>query len=177
MQDNDVTTSSDSIGNVYITESGQGEGHRLFRPVRIHVRGPNDGLAGLGRGATFIPDNAWPPTRFVFSRVPYGMGNRNIQNSVGNDDGESRAELSADLTGDGLTALVGLSQGASSSAGVGAEQSTLQCSTPGSVSCSSPVQVVDSAEDSLEFEWENANTSISLDMKTPLSQFPPFRFG
>ncbi|CAM8893506.1 unnamed protein product [Rhodiola kirilowii] len=177
MQDNDVNTSSDSIGNVYVTESGQAEGHRLFRPVRVHVRGPNEGLAGLGRGATFVPDGAWPPTRFVFSRVPYGMGNRNFQQSIGNDDAEPRAELSADLTGDGLTALVGLSQGASSSASLSAEHRTAQSSTPGLGSCTSPVHMIDSAGDSSGFEWENSSTSISLDMKTPLSHFPPFRFG
>uniref|UniRef100_A0A7N0T215 BTB domain-containing protein n=1 Tax=Kalanchoe fedtschenkoi TaxID=63787 RepID=A0A7N0T215_KALFE len=177
MQDNDVNTSSDSIGNVYVTESGQGEGHRLFRPVRVHVRGPNDGLAGLGRGATFVQDGDWPPTRVVFSRVPYGMGNRNYQQSLGNDDMEPRANLSADLTGDGLTALVGLSQGGNSSANFGGEHPSIQTFTPGSGACNSPVQMVESSEDSLGFEWDNANTSISLDMKTPLSHFPPFRFG
>ncbi|PKI65097.1 hypothetical protein CRG98_014566, partial [Punica granatum] len=114
MQEQDQNNTPGNIGNVYVAgPAQQGEGTGLFRPVRVHVRGHVDGLAGIGRGATFVPSAAWAPTRFVFSRVP-GVGNRNCQQSLANDDSEARAEQNGDLSGDGLTALVGLSQGGNS---------------------------------------------------------------
>jgi hypothetical protein len=153
-----------NMGNVYVNESGQAEANGLFRPVRVHVRGPIDGLAGIGRGNTFVPAAAWPPTRFVFSRVPFGVGNRNCQLSLGIDDSE-------EPSGDGLTALVGLSQGVSGI--INGEQTEI-----GGVGASgSGIQMIDSTEQSIGVEWENASSSISLDMKTPLSHFPPFRFA
>ncbi|XP_059311949.1 uncharacterized protein LOC132063435 isoform X1 [Lycium ferocissimum] len=175
-------------GNMYATDSPHREGSAMFRPVRVHVRGPNDGLAGIGRGTTFVPAVAWPPTRFVFSRVPLGMGNRNCQQSPANDDPENRAEQSGDLAGDGLTALVGLSQEGSNSANLHVErvdrgyETELQSrvvgpSTVGPSSSSISPQMLGSSEDAMGIEWENGNNSISLDMKTPLSHFPPFRFG
>lgn len=188
MQEHDQNVSQSNIGNVYVTDS-QGEGSGLFRPVRVHVRGgPIDGLAGIGRGTTFVPTATWPPTRFVFSRVPFGMGNRNCQQSLGNDDPENRADHNGDVAGGGLTALVGLSQGVSNTSSVHGEQiergyeTDLQSRLLGhSVSASStsdiPVQMLDSPEQAIGIEWENANSSISLDMKTPLSHFPPFRFS
>ncbi|KAJ9181914.1 hypothetical protein P3X46_005957 [Hevea brasiliensis] len=40
------------------------------------------------------------------------------------------------------------------------------------------VQMLESREHAIGIDWENTNSSsISLDMKTPLSHFPPFRFG
>ncbi|KAL0348667.1 UNVERIFIED_CONTAM: hypothetical protein Sangu_1094500 [Sesamum angustifolium] len=92
------------------------------------------------------------------------------------------------FAGDGLTALVGLSQGSNDVTNLhevhmGREYETgLQCRLAGSLtprsspSCIS-VQMVDSPERSTGVEWENSNSSISLDMKTPLSHFPPFRFA
>ncbi|KAI5349510.1 hypothetical protein L3X38_002398 [Prunus dulcis] len=174
---------------VYVAESSPGEGNGLFRPVRVHVRGPIDGLAGIGRGTTFVPATAWPPTRFVFSRVPFGMGNRNCQQSLANDDSEARADHSGDLSGDGLTALVGLSQGGNNVANAHGEQTErayemdVQSRTPGTsmaVPSTSgiPVQMVESSDRAIGIEWDNPNSSsISLDLKTPLSHFPPFRFG
>uniref|UniRef100_A0A2N9IC50 BTB domain-containing protein n=1 Tax=Fagus sylvatica TaxID=28930 RepID=A0A2N9IC50_FAGSY len=189
MQEHDQNTALGNMGNVYVAESGQGEGNGLFRPVRVHVRGPIDGLAGIGRGTTFVPAAAWPPTRFVFSRVPFGMGNRNCQQSLANDDSEARADHSGDLSGDGLTALVGLSQGGSNVSNVHEEQRErgyemdLQSrmsgtSVAGPSTSSVPMQMLESPEHAVGIEWENADSSsISLDMKTPLSHFPPFRFG
>ncbi|XP_016463393.1 uncharacterized protein LOC107786440 isoform X2 [Nicotiana tabacum] len=188
MPEHDQSNQSNNIGNMYVTDSPHREGSGMFRPVRVHVRGPIDGLAGIGRGTTFVPAVAWPPTRFVFSRVPLGMGNRNCQQSPANDDSENRAEQSGDLAGDGLTALVGLSQEGSSSANIHVErvergyetepQNRLVGSpTVGPSSSSISPQMLDSSGHAMGIEWENGNTSISLDMKTPLSHFPPFRFG
>ncbi|KAL6193756.1 hypothetical protein ACLB2K_034840 [Fragaria x ananassa] len=185
MQEHNQSNSS----GVYVAESASGEGNGLFRPVRVHVRGPIDGLAGIGRGTTFVPTATWPPTRFVFSRVPFGIGNRNGQQSLANDDSEARADHNAELSGDGLTALVGLSQGGNSAGNAHVEQTEtgyemdMQSRMPGtsmSVPSSSgpPVQMVEPSDQALGIEWDNANSSsISLDMKTPLSHFPPFRFG
>ncbi|KAL9353503.1 hypothetical protein Peur_056183 [Populus x canadensis] len=187
MQEHEHHNSPGGVTNVYVADSGQGEGNGLFRPVRVHVRGPIDGLAGIGRGTTFVPAAAWPPTRFVFSRVPFGMGNRNCQQSVASDDSENRTDHNGDLSGDGLTALVGLSQGGSNSTIHGEHMergyetdlhgrlSKTSVSAPSTSGIA--VQMLESPEHAIGFEWENANNSISLDMKTPLSHFPPFRFG
>lgn len=189
MQEHDQNTSLGNMGNVYVAESAQGEANGLFRPVRVHVRGPIDGLAGIGRGTTFVPATAWPPTRFVFSRVPFGMGNRNCQQSPANDDSEARPDHSGDLSGDGLTALVGLSQGGSNVTNVHEDQTERGyeintqsrmsgTSVAGPSTSSIPMQMLESPENAVGVEWENADSSaISLDMKTPLSHFPPFRFG
>ncbi|KAF5465474.1 hypothetical protein F2P56_015482 [Juglans regia] len=188
MQEHDHT-SPGNMGNVYVAESAQGEGNGLFRPVRVHDRGPIDGLAGIGRGTTFVPAAAWPPTRFVFSRVPFGMGNRNCQQSLANDDSEARADHSGDLSGDGLTALVGLSQGGCNMTNVHGEQtergyemdpqsSMSGTSTAGPSASSIPMEMLESPGHAVGIEWENVHSSsISLDLKTPLSHFPPFRFG
>ncbi|KAK6254501.1 BTB/POZ domain - like 10 [Theobroma cacao] len=189
VQEHDQNHLTGNIGNVYVADNNQGEGSGLFRPVRVHVRGPIDGLAGIGRGATFVPAAAWPPTRFVFSRVPFGMGNRNGQQSLPNDDSEARADHNGDMSGGGLTALVELSQGGSNATNVHGEQTErsyetdLQSRVP-VTSAAAPatsgiaVQMLESPEHAIGIEWENAtSSSISLDMKTPLSHFPPFRFG
>ncbi|KAK6138944.1 hypothetical protein DH2020_027325 [Rehmannia glutinosa] len=179
VQDEHNNLPHNDIGHVYINSSAQGERNGLFRPVRIHDRGPIDGLAGIGRGTTFVPAAAWPPTRYVFSRVPFGIGNRSNQQHPANDDPENRADNNGDLAGDGLTALVGLSQGSNDVTNVhevqmGREyetgpQSRLAGSlTPGSSTSGVPVQMIDSPEHTMGVEWENANSSISLDLKTPL---------
>lgn len=178
MQEHAQTNPSNDIGRVYVTDSASGEGSALFRPVRVNVRGPIDGLAGIGRGTTFVPAAAWPPTRFVFSRVPFGMGSRNCQQSIGNDDPENRADHNGDLAGDGLTALVGLSQGANSSANIHGEQTSLvDSSLTGPSASGIHVQMLDSSESGTGIGWQSTNNSISLDMKTPLTHFPPFRFA
>lgn len=185
MQEHDQSNPSNDIGNVFVTGSVQGEGNGLFRPVRVHVRGPIDGLAGIGRGTTFVPTTSWTPTRFVFSRVPFGMGSRNCQQAIGNDDPENRGEHNGDLAGDGLTALVGLSQGGSN---VGGEQipreyetelqsRLVDSSVTGPSTSGIHMQMLDSSEHAIGIEWESTNNCISLDMKTPLSHFPPFRFA
>ncbi|KDP27801.1 hypothetical protein JCGZ_18881 [Jatropha curcas] len=190
MQEHEHNNSPGSTGNIYVADSAQGEGSGLLRPVRVHVRGPIDGLAGIGRGTTFVPTAAWPPTRFVFSRVPFNIGNRNCQQSIANEDSESRTDHNGDLSVDGLTAaLVGLSQGVSNTTNVHGEhtergyETELQGRLSG-MSISAPstsgiaVQMLDSPEHAIGIDWENTNSSsISLDMKTPLSHFPPFRFG
>ncbi|XP_031278429.1 uncharacterized protein LOC116136904 isoform X2 [Pistacia vera] len=189
MHEHDQNNSPGNIGNIYVADSSQGEGNGLFRPVRVHVRGPIDGLAGIGRGSTFVPASAWPPTRFVFSRVPFGVGNRQCQQSPANDDTEARTDHNGDLSGDGLTAIVGLSQEGSNSTNVHGEQTErgyetdLQSrlsgtSISGPTTSSMSMQMLESPEHAIGIEWENAGgSSISLDMKTPLSHFPPFRFG
>ncbi|GAA0157624.1 hypothetical protein LIER_14853 [Lithospermum erythrorhizon] len=189
VQDRDRNNPSDDYGNVYIANPSQGEGNGLFRNVRVHVRGANDGLAEVGRGNTFVPSAAWPPTRFVYSRVPIGMGNRNNQQYPGSDDVDNRTEHNVDLAGDGLTALVGLSQGGRVVASGQSEQSEqayeadlrnrmVGCSITGTSSRGVPVQMLNSQDDTIGGEWENmSNGSISLDMRTPLCHFPPFRFA
>ncbi|PIM97602.1 hypothetical protein CDL12_29929 [Handroanthus impetiginosus] len=189
VQDHDHNSlAPNDIGQVYVTGSAQGERNGHFRPVRVHDRGPIDGLAGIGRGTTFVPAAAWPPTRYVFSRVPFGIGNRSNQQSPANDDSENRVDNNGELAGDGLTALVGLSQGSNDVTNVhevhmGREyetglQSRLTGSlTPGSSGSGVPMQMIDSSKHDMRIEWENANSSISLDLKTPLSHFPPFRFA
>ncbi|KAF5738720.1 BTB/POZ domain-containing protein isoform 1 [Tripterygium wilfordii] len=189
MHEHDHNNSRGNMGSVYVADSAQGEGNGLFRPVRGPVIGNIDGLAGIGRGTTFVPAAAWPPTRFVFSRVPFGMSNRNGQQSLANDDSEARAEHNGDVSGDGLTALVGLSQGGGNTADIHAEQiergyetdlqgrsSGTSTAVPGTSGISGPM--LESQESAIGIEWENTNSSsISLDMKTPLNHFPPFRFG
>lgn len=186
MQD-EHNSSDGNMENVYVADSAQGEGNGLFRPVRVHVRGHIDGLAGIGRGTTFVPAPEWPPTRFVFSRVPSGMGSRNCQQSPANDDSENRNDHNRDMSRDGLTALVGLSQGGSNTSNVNGEhieqgyETDRRLSEPSLAAPSTSgisVQMLESPENSIGIEWENTNgSSISLDMKTPLSHFPPFRFG
>ncbi|KAL3626517.1 hypothetical protein CASFOL_030066 [Castilleja foliolosa] len=146
--------------HVFMNNSAQVERNGLFRPVRVHDRGPVDGLAGIGRGNTFVPADTSPPTRFVFSRVPFGIGNRINQNDAPDNNNNDNNTNNGDLAGDGLTALVGLSQGSND-----------VISNAWSSTGETPVQLIDSPE------WENANSSISLDLKTPLSHFPPFRFA
>ncbi|KAG5555055.1 hypothetical protein RHGRI_012554 [Rhododendron griersonianum] len=188
-QGHDHNNQPSNVGNVYVTDSTQGDGNGIFRPVRVHVRGAIDGLAGIGRGTTFVPADAWPPTRFVFSRVPFGVGNRNCQQSLANDDSEARGDHSGDPAGDGLTALVGLSQGVNMVGAHGEQtesgyemdlQSRLTGPGPsvaGPSTSDIAVQMLESPEHAIGIEWENANSSISLDMKTPLNHFPPFRFA
>ena len=187
-QEHDQNNPPNHVGNVYVTESAQGQGNSHFRPVRVHVRGTVDGLAGIGRGTTFVPAAAWPPTRVVFSRIPYGMGSRNCQQSLVNDDLDARADHNGDLSGDGLTALVGLSQGGNTTT-FHLEQTErgyetdLQSRSSGAsvaapIASGVPLQMLDSEEHAIGIEWEHTNnSSIPLDMKTPLSHFPPFRFG
>lgn len=173
------------MGNVYLADP-QGEGSGLFGPVRVHVRGAIDGLAGIGRGNTCMPGAAWPPTRYVFSRVPFGLGNRNCQQSLANDESEARVDLNGDLSGDGLTALVNLSQG-SNVVHVNTEQTEVYEQdlhgrfagvAPIPNTNGIPVQMLESQDHTVGLEWESSEgPSISLDLKTPLRHFPPFRFG
>ncbi|XP_019706535.1 uncharacterized protein [Elaeis guineensis] len=185
-QEHDRNNSSGSIGNIYLADA-QGEGSGLYGPVRVHVRGAIDGLAGIGRGTTYVTGAAWPPTRYVFSRVPFGLGNKNCQQSLPNDESEARVDPNGELSGDGLTALVGLSQG-NNVVHVHAEQTErifepdLQSRFAGSslsgAGSSISVQMLESQEHALGLEWEGSEgSSISLDLKTPLRHFPPFRFG
>ncbi|XP_038896668.1 uncharacterized protein LOC120084927 [Benincasa hispida] len=186
INEHDQNSSPGSVGNIYVAESSQGDGNGPSKPVRVHVRGPVEGLAGIGRGTTFVPASALPPTRFVCSRVPIGVGNRNCHQLLANDDPEARAEHSGDLSGDGLTALVGLSQGGGGSMNAQGEptergyemelQSRISACMAGPSATGIPVQMLQS-DHALGIEWENENSTIALDMKTPLSHFPPFRFG
>lgn len=183
MQENDQNNlASNSGNNVY--------DHPLFRPARAHVRGAVEGLAGIGHGTTVVASPAaWPPTRFVFSRVPLGMGNRNSQQSQAHDDSEARADRSGDLTGDGLTALVGLSQSVNNNTAINHLDQKVRGyeidmqsrfsgpSVTGPSTSNIAVQILESPESAIELEWENSDNSISLDMKTPLCRFPPFRFA
>lgn len=189
MQEHNQNIMPGNVGNIYVAESSPGEGNGFFRPVRVHVRGAIDGLAGIGRGTTFIPAAASPPTRFVFSRVPVNVGNRNYPQSAANDDSETRTDHNGDLSGDGLTAVVGLSQGGSNGTNLHGElsqkgyemglQSRMSGTTAGGPSTGGiPMQMLETPEHNVRMEWENAdNSSISLDLKTPLNHFPPFRFG
>ncbi|VAH84233.1 unnamed protein product [Triticum turgidum subsp. durum] len=182
-QEHDRTSASGTAGSIYLADA-QGEGNGMFSPVRVNVRGAVDGLAGIGRGNSNVPGAAWAPTRYVFSRVPYGLGSRNGQQSFANDESEPRVDHNGDIPGDGLTALVNLSQESNAShhqaesifeAGMQTRYSgAATVSTPGG----SSLQMQESKEHELGSSWESAdNTAISLDMRTPLSHFPPFRFG
>ncbi|KAK8960393.1 hypothetical protein KSP40_PGU011647 [Platanthera guangdongensis] len=184
-QDHDRSSSSGSIGNIHIAES-QSEGHGIAGPVRVHVRGPIDGLAGIGRGPTYPPGSAWPPTRYVFSRVPFGLGNRNGQQTLVNDGSEARVDLVGEQSGDGLTALVNHSQGSNpvhvhTEQTEGIYEANLQGRFAGSTSHTSsigfPVQMLGSEEQALGIDCESSDGSIVLDRKTPLRDIPPFRFG
>ncbi|BAT77128.1 uncharacterized protein HKW66_Vig0020570 [Vigna angularis] len=189
LQEHNQNIMPGSVGNIYVAESSAGERSGLFRPVRVHVRGAIDGLAGIGRGTNFVPASASHPTRFVFSRVPLGVGNRNHPQSAANDDSDTRADPNGDLSGDGLTAVVGLSLGGSNGTNVHTEltqrgyemgmQSSMSGSNAGDASTGGiPMQMLETPEHTIGIEWDNVNSaSISLDMKTPLSHFPPFRFG
>ncbi|ERN02203.1 hypothetical protein AMTRI_Chr02g222970 [Amborella trichopoda] len=186
--DHDRNNGPNNIGNLYLTDA-QGEASGLYGPVRVHVRGPVDGLAGIGRGTTLVPAPAWPPTRFVFSRVPFGLGNRSCQQSHANDESDGRVDLNGgDASGDGLTALVGLSQGSNcvpvipGQSGRLYEQSLQSRTTgiPASVASTSGIsmQTVEQRKHGVGLEWENVEGStIFLDSRTPLRSFPPFRFG
>ncbi|PWZ34502.1 putative germ cell-less protein-like 1-like [Zea mays] len=181
-QEHDRSSASDNIGNVYLAD-GQGDGNGVLGPVRVNVRGAVDGLAGIGRGNSNVPGAAWAPTRYVFSRVPYGLGSRNGQ-QFAIDESEPRIDRNGDISADGLTALVNLSQ--ENNAAHLQDQSLFETgmqtryrsvpsvSTPGG----SSVQMQESKEHELGSDWETTkDATISLDMKTPLSHFPPFRFG
>ncbi|TVU34653.1 hypothetical protein EJB05_16496 [Eragrostis curvula] len=182
-QEHDRSGASGTVGNIYLADA-QGDGNGGLGPVRVNVRGAVDGLAGIGRGNSNVPGAAWAPTRYVFSRVPYGLGSRNGQQSFANDESEPRIDRNGDVSVDGLTALVNLSQ-ENSAAHKQAESlfetgmQTRYCSgasvsTPGGTS----VQMQESKEHELGPDWEvTEDATISLDMKTPLSHFPPFRFG
>eukprot|EP01018_Ginkgo_biloba_P006204 Gb_33591 [translate_table: standard] len=188
--DQDRNSSPGTVGSLYASDSpGRGNGSSV--QVRMHVRGAVDGLAGIGRGTTFgPPDAAWPPTRFVFSRVPFGVGNRNSQQNLANDDSEGRVEHGGmDLPGDGLTALVGLSQGTGNGIPVHSDQTPrvydqdlnsrrIGDTAAATSSSNIAMQRLDAEEQSLGQDWEYAEGSpIALDLQTPLRNFPPFRFG
>ncbi|TYI92387.1 hypothetical protein E1A91_D02G066900v1 [Gossypium mustelinum] len=190
VQEHDQSHLTGNIRNVYVADNAQDEGNGLFRPVRVQVRGAIDGLAGIGRGATSVPATLWTPTRFVFSRVPFGMGNRIGQQSPANEDSEARADHNGDMSGGGLTALVELSQGGTSNAiNVREEQTERSCeldpqSKVPMTSIARPatsgiaMQMLETPDRAIGIDWENAtSSSISLDLKTPLSHFPSFRFG
>uniref|UniRef100_A0A1J3K5V1 Germ cell-less protein-like 1 n=1 Tax=Noccaea caerulescens TaxID=107243 RepID=A0A1J3K5V1_NOCCA len=169
-QDNVQNNMMGDMENMYATEASQGEGIGIFKPVRISVRGQHiDGLAGIGCESTFVPPPAWPPAPFVYSRVPI---NRNGQQPIASDGSEGRIDQSGEITKDGLTALVGLSQGTSS---VG--NYTRGDQNEGGRSSGDTVGMSKPKEPSVGSEWENASCTISLDTRTPLCHFPPFRFG
>ncbi|XP_010548956.1 PREDICTED: uncharacterized protein LOC104820270 [Tarenaya hassleriana] len=168
-QDNGQGSLAGDMENVYVADSSQGGGIGIFKPVRINVRGQHiDGLAGIGCEATFVPPSAWPPTPFVYSRVPI---NRNGQQSFANDAPEGRNDLRGEISRDGLTALVGLSQGGNRVGNIHGEQSEKGHES------GIDVENLEPKEPSVGTEWENANSSILLDTRTPLCHFPPFRFG
>ncbi|CAN7080994.1 unnamed protein product [Brassica oleracea var. botrytis] len=169
-QDNVQNNMMGGIETMYVTESSQAEENGIFKPVRISVRGQHiDGLAGIGCEATFVPPPAWPPTPFVYSRVPI---NRNGQPPLASDGSEGRIGQSEENLKDGLTALVGLSQGTS---GVG--NYTCGDQNEGGHSSGSTVGMSEPKEHLVGIERENASCTISLDTRTPLCHFPPFRFG
>ncbi|CAO2196343.1 unnamed protein product [Urochloa humidicola] len=180
-QENDRSSASGTIGNIYLADA-QGDGNGGLGPVRVNVRGAVDGLAGIGRGNSNVPGAAWAPTRYVFSRVPYGLGSRNGQ-QFANDESEPRIDRNGDVSADGLTALVNLSQ--ENNVAHQPEsifEASMQTRYRGVASVSTPggssVQMQESKEHELGSDWETAeDATISLDMKTPLSHFPPFRFG
>ncbi|KAH9615767.1 hypothetical protein KSS87_000144 [Heliosperma pusillum] len=183
MQPSDQHNTPGNIGDLYVS-TVQGEGNGNIRPVRVHVRGSNDGLAGIGRGAASASSSGGP-TRFVFSRVPFGVGNRNGQQSLANEHPEQRTNQHVDMSRDGLTALVGLSDGRSNvnvHGGVSERGHEMDLRN-GVIGTSATglgaggIRMPESSDQDDAFEWENMDNSISLDMKTPLSHFPPFRFG
>lgn len=190
-EDQDRSTGVVAAG-VFHTDSQTGVKSGPTGQGRVHVRGPVDGLAGIGRGPPFgPPGGTWPPSRFMFNRIPFaGFGNRrNLQNAA-NDHSDGRLDINGmELPGhspDGLPAVVGLSQGSSGTASlhsnqvgnsddqnifgraVGESSRLLENTTLTSRSVES--------EHAWAHEWET-NDSIPLDLDTPLRTFPPFRFG
>lgn len=155
---------------------------------RVHVRGPVDGLAGIGRGSTFGPPGAaWSPSRFMFTRIPFtGFGNRPNQQNAANDQSDVRIDLSGmgmpgpAHSADGLPAAVALSQGGTpmhpSQSGNLEEQFGKIGESSRAIESSSHHQQNLESEHPWGQDWET-NDSISLDLETPLRTFPPFRFG
>ncbi|EEF32560.1 hypothetical protein RCOM_0605860 [Ricinus communis] len=141
MHEHDHNNSSGSMGNVYVADSTQGEGNGLFRPVRVHIRGPIDGLAGIGRELHLCQQ--LHGLQLVLS-FPVCLLGEHMERGY-------ETELQGRLSG--------MSISAPSTSGIA-------------------VQMLESPEHAIGIEWENTNSSsISLDMKTPLNHFPPFRFG
>ncbi|VAH38733.1 hypothetical protein VPH35_024544 [Triticum aestivum] len=61
-QEHDRTSASGTEGSICLADA-QGDGNGMFSPVRVNVRGADDGLAGIGRGNSNVPGAAWAPTR------------------------------------------------------------------------------------------------------------------
>lgn len=77
--EHDRSSTSSNIGSIYIPEAQQADGSGAVGPMRVHVRGAIDVLAGIGRGGTaYVPGATWPPTCCVFSHVPFGPGNSKL---------------------------------------------------------------------------------------------------
>ena len=176
-QEHGRNNGSQTTRNIYITDA-QGDGSSYFAPVRDRVRGQIDGLAGIGRGT-------WAPTRLVFSRVPLGVGQRNSHQSLADDESESRASSMGDLSGDGLTAVVGFSGGRGAHAIHAEESDVYKFESQDSVrmvpqfsSASVSMQMMEAPEGDLGIGWDDSDaSSVSWDLKTALRHFPPFRFG
>jgi len=184
-QEHDQSSASGTIGNIYLADA-RGDGSGVLGPVRVNARGAVDALAGIGRGNS----NVMCLVQLGLLRVTsspvslhYGLGSRNGQQFV-NDESEPRIDRNGDISADGLTALVNLSQEnhAGHQQAENLSESGMQtryCSfasvtTPGG----SSVQMQESKEHELGSDWETAeDATISLDMKTPLSHFPTFCFG
>eukprot|EP00250_Pteridium_aquilinum_P017274 c23541_g1_i1 orf=491-3157(+) len=177
-------------GGVFHSDTQTGVSNIASVQGRVHVRGPVDGLAGIGRGSTFgPPGGAWSPSRFMFTRIPFtGFGNRPNQQNIANDQSDARLDLNnmgmPAHSADGLPAAVGLSQGSNGSAPMHSNQSgnledqfvkiVGESSRALESSCHSQQNL--ESEHPWGQDWE-ANDSISLDLDTPLRTFPPFRFG
>ena len=158
--------------------------------ARVHVRGPVDGLAGIGRGSTFgPPGGTWSPSRFMFTRIPFtGFGNRPNQPSTGNDQSDARIDLNTmgmpTHSADGLPTVVSLTQGGNGNAPMHCNQSGNMDDQFGRVmgetsrAIESPGHTSQNVESEQAWgeDWESSD-SISLDLETPLRTFPPFRFG
>ncbi|XP_024545188.1 uncharacterized protein LOC112351462 [Selaginella moellendorffii] len=143
--------------------------------ARVHVRGGMDGLAGIGRNGT-----TWPPARIMFSRVPFPGPHRGNQQQqlIANDQAVDYTAMDLPTYSvDGLNMVVGLSQGMSSvpvqSDNNGRpEDQTLQRSVTGESVNSEKLDVQLASR-----EIGQGSSTISLDLRTPLRSFPPFRFG
>eukprot|EP00252_Welwitschia_mirabilis_P019452 TRINITY_DN4513_c0_g4_i4.p1 TRINITY_DN4513_c0_g4~~TRINITY_DN4513_c0_g4_i4.p1 ORF type:complete len:778 (-),score=149.90 TRINITY_DN4513_c0_g4_i4:486-2519(-) len=183
-----MINSAGSIGAMYAAEASVASSSSV--PSRVRVR-TSDGLAGIGRGQSIASEDVtWPPTRVVFSRVPYGFGSRNSQRSLANEQSEGRLDTGeVEYQRDGLTVAVGLIQGFGKGNPTHSDQTPRTGEHPHSEmgrkfrgtgpswSGNVSMQQVESEEQVGQEREMTKDSPITLDLQTPLRAFPPFRFG
>lgn len=167
--------------------SSSGVGASSQSPGRVHVRTTMDGLAGIGRGATFGPPGSWPAPRFLYtpSLGAYGARGTPQQSGVGNNQLHARLDLvGRDLppphsASDGVTASNNVAVPALPDLTSRAEDSSIKAKPVNVDAMLGNMSIIESnTQDLAVREWEGGEgRSIVLVSNTPLRSFPPFRFG